>query len=116
MRRKLLVLFFMVLMAFGLLALRLYAINRDNGEEYKKQVLSQQAYDSRTIDFRRGTITDAKGTILADTELVYDVIIDAKQILDKSYYLEPTLRMLSELGIDADKVRRYIQDNPSSQY
>ncbi len=116
MRKKLAVLFFLVLSAFIGLAVRIYIINRDNGEDYKKQVLSQQAYDSKTIDFKRGTITDAKGTILADSELVYDVIVDAKQILDKPYYLEPTLRMLSELGADPEKIRRYIQDNPSSQY
>ncbi len=116
MQRKLAIVFFLVSVAFAGLAFRIYLINRDKGEEYKKQVLSQQAYDSKTIDFKRGTITDAKGTILADSELVYDVIVDSYQILYKPYYLEPTLHMLSELGADVEKVRRYIQDNPSSQY
>ncbi len=116
MQRKLVVLFFVMLLAFGGLSARIYMINRDNGEEYKKQVLSQQSYDSKVIDFKRGTITDSKGTVLADSELVYDVIVDAKLILEKDYYLEPTMRMLGDLGADTDKVREYIRNNPGSQY
>ncbi|MBO5564197.1 MAG: cell division protein FtsI [Lachnospiraceae bacterium] len=116
MQKKLLVLFFLVALCFIGLGVRIYGINKNNGEEYKKQVLSQQAYDSKVIDFKRGTIYDAKGTILADSELVYDVIIDAKLILEKPYYMEPTMRMLEEMGIDTAKVREYIIQNPSSQY
>ena len=116
MQRKLVVLFILVLLAFVGLGINIYAISRDNGNTYKKQVLSQQSYDSRVIDYKRGTILDAKGTVLADSELVYDVIIDAKQMLEKEYYLEPSLRAISRLGIDADKIRQYVTDNPDSQY
>ena len=116
MQRKLVVLFILVLLAFVGLGINIYAISRDNGNTYKKQVLSQQSYDSRVIDYKRGTIMDAKGTVLADSELVYDVIIDAKQMLEKEYYLEPSLRAISRLGIDADKIRQYVTDNPDSQY
>ena len=110
MQRKLVVLFILVLLAFVGLGINIYAISRDNGNTYKKQVLSQQSYDSRVIDYKRGTIMDAKGTVLADSELVYDVIIDAKQMLEKEYYLEPSLRAISRLGIDADKIRMVVAD------
>lgn len=116
MQRKLVVLFFMVLLAFIGLGFRIYTINRDNGEEYKKQVLSQQSYDSKVIDYKRGTITDRKGTVLADSELVYDVIIDAKLMLEKNEFLEPSLTMLEKLGIDKETAREYVRNNPSSQY
>ena len=116
MRRKLAVLFFLVLLAFVGLGVRIYAINRDNGEEYKKQVLSQQAYDSKVLDFKRGAITDAKGTILADSELVYDVIVDAKEMLREDYYFLPSMQMLGELGVDTEKVEAYVRANPESQY
>lgn len=39
MQKKLLVLFLFILAAFAGLSVRLFLINRDNGEEYKKQVL-----------------------------------------------------------------------------
>ena len=47
MQAKLVVLFIAVLLAFAVLILRLFMINRNNGNEYKKQVLSQRSYDSR---------------------------------------------------------------------
>ena len=41
MQKKLVVLYFLVLLAFAGLSARLVLINRDNGEQYKRQVLSQ---------------------------------------------------------------------------
>ena len=65
MQKKLLVLFLFILAAFVGLSVRLFLINRDNGEEYKKQVLSHQEYDSAIIPFKRGEIVDSNGTVLA---------------------------------------------------
>ena len=65
MQKKLVVLYLFILAAFLGLSARLFLINRDNGEEYKKQVLSHQEYDSVTIPFKRGEIIDANGTVLA---------------------------------------------------
>ena len=45
---------------------------------YQKQVLIQQQYDSSTLPYRRGDIVDAKGTRLATSEKVYNLVIDAK--------------------------------------
>ncbi len=116
MQRKLVVLFAGVLLAFVALAVRLFLINRDNGQVYTMQVLSQQAYENQTIPFKRGRIMDAKGTVLADSQLVYNVIVDSKQILEKDAYLEPTLDALESLGINRNRIREYITNHPSSQY
>ena len=62
MQRKLMVLFLCVLVAFIGLSVRLILINRDKGNDYKKQVLSQLEYDSVTIPFKRGEILDANGS------------------------------------------------------
>ncbi len=117
MQKKLLVLFIFVLMAFIGLSIRLFLINRNNGEEYKKQVLSQQEYDSKTIPFKRGNIVDANGTMLAVSNKVYNVILDTKILLSKEEYLEPTLNALrSAFGIDISEVRNYISTHPTSSY
>ena len=50
MQKKLVVLFIFVLLAFIALSLRLIKIYRDKGNDYKKQVLSQQQTDSKTTD------------------------------------------------------------------
>lgn len=115
MQKKLVVLFLMVLLAFAGLSYRLYSITRDNGERYSKQVLSQQRYDSTTIPYKRGAILDANGSILAVSEKVYNVVLDAVAISEKEEYLEPTLNALrSQFGIDTNEVRSYIAANAST--
>ncbi len=130
MQKKLVVLFIMVLLAFAMLIFRIFSITQDNGEEYKKQVLSQQSYDSRELPFKRGTITDAKGTVLADSELVYSVIVDSYQInanektstdengktTTTNKTLQPTLDALEAMGVDRKSIEGYIRDNPDSRY
>ena len=90
MQKKLVVLFLLVLLAFVGLSIRLILINKENGENYKKQVLSQQRYDSYTIPYKRGDILDSKGTRLAVSEKVYNLIVDASLVTEKEEYLEPT--------------------------
>ena len=117
MQKKLVVLFFFILLAFVGLSVRLFLINRDNGEEYKKQVLSHQEYDSAIIPFKRGEILDANGTVLAVSNKVYNVILDTKILLRKEDYLEPTLSALNRFfNIDSGTVRAYIASHPESSY
>ena len=80
MRIKLVVLYVFALLAFVGLSYRLVNINRVSGQAYKKQVMSQQRADSRVIPFQRGDIVDRKGSKLAYSEKVYNLVIDAKQI------------------------------------
>ncbi len=116
-QKKLAVLFFMVLLAFILLSVRLILIVRDNGEKYKKQVLSQQQYDSVTIPYKRGDITDKNGVLLATSNKVYNIILDPKVILYKEDYLEPTIYAATKyLGFSESELRSQIASNPGSSY
>jgi len=117
MQKKLVVLFFIVLLAFLGLSVRLFLITRDNSEEYKKQVLSQQQYDSTTLPFRRGDILDKNGTTLASSEKVYNLIIDSVAISKDKAYLEPTMKALKQcFDINESELRTYIAENQKSQY
>lgn len=117
MQKKLVVLFLAVLLVFAGLSAQLYLITRDNGEEYKQKVLSQQEYDSTTIPFKRGNIVDSNGTILAVSNKVYNVILDTKVLMSKEENLEPTLEALRKcFGIDTNEVRNYIAEHPKSSY
>ncbi len=118
MQKKLVVLFLLVLSAFIGLSFQLIRINKDNGKRYEKQVLSQQSYDSTTIPFRRGDILDSKGTKLAASEKVYNVILDAKVMLDRDgKYVEPTIEAVQrELGLDTSVIRSRLASNPESSY
>ena len=117
MQKKLVVLFLLVLSAFVGLSVRLIYINRENGEQYKKQVLSQQRYDSRVIPFKRGDIVDCKGTKLAVSEKVYNVVLDAKLAGEKQEYIDTTVQALVDcFHLDGSEIRTYIAENPTSQY
>jgi stage V sporulation protein D (sporulation-specific penicillin-binding protein) len=118
MQKKLVVLFLFVLSAFVGLGLRLVSINKDDGARYEKQVLSQQTYDSTTIPFRRGDILDSKGTKLAASEKVYNVILDAKVMRDRDgKYIEPTIEAVQkELGLDTGIIRSRLESHPDSSY
>ena len=117
MRKKLVVLYLLILAAFVGLGFRMYTIVRDRGADYKKQVLQQQSYDSRTLPARRGSITDSLGTVLAVSEKVYTVILDTYHILEKEEYLEPSVAaIVDKFGIDEGELRTYISEHPSSRY
>ena len=114
---KLAVMMLIILLAFAGLGGRLYVLARDNQNDYQKKILSQQRYDSKTLPFKRGSILDANGTILAASEKVYNVILDCKVMLDKKENEEPTLKALSEcFGLDQSELRKFVKENPGSQY
>lgn len=117
MQKKLVVLYFLVLLAFAGLSVRLVLINRDNGEQYKRQVLSQQQYSSRTIPFKRGEILDSKGTKLAVSEKVYNLVLDCKLMNEKEEYVEGTISALARcFDVEEASIRSYNEQNPASQY
>lgn len=121
MQQKLVMLFIAVLLAFAGLSVRLIMITRDNGEQYKKQVLSQQKYDSIIIPYKRGDILDTNGNQLATSEKVYNLIIDAKLMLSKEdESLNETMSALKTCFgssiINETELRNYVKNHPTSQY
>ncbi len=109
-----------VLLLFVFLVWRVITIMRDNGEQYKKQVLSQQQYDSVIIPYQRGAILDRNGTMLAYSERVYNVILDCHVLTNDNSdgkSTEPTINAVAKcLGCNATDLRLYIQDNPEARY
>ena len=128
--KKLVGLFTVVILALVALAVRITVISATDGERYKRIVMTQaqQQYDSRTIAFRRGDISDRNGTLLATSEKVYNVILDCKVVNtdvedaagnSEQRYVEPTIRALVRvLGMnEADIRRRLTEENTrNSQY
>ena len=117
MQKKLVVLFLLVLLAFAGLSARLFYLVRENGTQYQKQVLAQQRYDSVVIPYRRGDIVDSHGTRLATSQKVYNLVIDAKVMLGKEEYLEPTLQALGQnFELDMGQIREYVTTHPASSW
>ena len=119
MQKKLAVLFIFIMLALIALGTRLVYIYRNDGEKYSKQVLTHQKYDSRTIVAKRGDIVDRKGTVMATSEEVYNVILDAKVMTTsaKGECVEPTIQALVKcFGAEEAKIREFVKNSPTSQY
>ena len=123
MQKKLVVLFIAMVLAFGFLIGRITYINASNGEKYTKIVLDQQRYDSRLIPFKRGDIVDRNGTVLATSERVYNVILDANVMLSstKEDVKAKTIRQVKSalkecFGIESSVVDKIIETSPDSRY
>lgn len=117
MQKKLVLLFMLIVLAFVGLVGRITYINASSGEKYTKVVLDQQQYDSRVIPFKRGDILDRNGTKVATSERVYNVILDAKVLLETKKNVEPTKEVLKEcFGIEESVVDAVLEDNPGGRY
>ena len=122
MKKKLTILFLCVAGVLVVMIGRLGFIEVKSGERYEKIVLSNQEYGSTTIPFRRGDIVDRKGTVLATSTDVYNVILDCSVLTSKESYLEPTMEALrecfreEELNYSFEEIRAFIAENKDSRY
>lgn len=118
MQKKLLVMFGIIaLMLIGLIG-RLMYIEYTSGEKYEKIVLSQQEYDSQAIPYQRGDIVDAKGTVLATSIAVYNVILDCSVLTSDEDYIDSTIQALVQCfpELTADQLYGYVREEPESRY
>ena len=115
MQGKLNVFIIFTIFATCFLIARLIYITATSEEKYKKQILSQQSYVSKTIPYKRGSILEANGAVLATSEKVYNVIIDSSILLHgKEFaYENPTIDALikSFPSINEQELRDFIQKN-----
>ena len=121
MKKKLAVLFSLVVLALVGLVARITYINATSGSKYRKQVLSQaqQKYENQTLPAKRGDIYDRNGNILATSNKVYNVILDCLEVNKDEDSVEPTIKALVEvLGLDEEEMRKLLNDDStkSSQY
>lgn len=123
MQKKLVILFMTIVLAFVFLVGRVTKINATNGEKYTKIVLDQLQYNSRNIPFRRGDIVDRNQTVIATSERVYNVILDANVMLSakKEEVRETTVLKVKDalqtsFDIESEVVDTIIAERPESRY
>lgn len=122
MQKKLVLLFIAIVLAFVGLIGRVTYINATNGEKYTKIVLDQQQYNSRVIPFKRGDILDRNGTVIATSERVYNVILDAYVMLAKEDEVDrASIMQVKEavekcFDIDGSEIDKIVEEKPGSRY
>lgn len=117
------VFFVIILLAFVGLGIRLVIITRDNKNEYRQKILSQNSYDSKDISAKRGEILDCNGNVLAASRDCYNLVVDPQYIMSFAENSEnnpvknATLdAIVSIYGSDRNKINDYFSSNPESRY
>ncbi len=121
MQKKLVLLFVAIVLVFIFLLGKITRINAENGESYTKIVLNQLQYNSRTIPFKRGDILDKNGTVIATSERVYNVILDAYVMLADEDKKEDRIRQVKDVleacfDVDASVVDDIVVNKSTSRY
>lgn len=106
-----------IIILLGILIVRLVKLNYDNGERYSKRVLNQQTYVSSSIPYKRGDIVDRKGTVLATSVKVYNLIMDVKILLQYEEYITPTKEAVSTFfDIPLKELDAIMEERADSSY
>ena len=118
MQRKLILFFGGICVLFVFLIGRIVYIETTSGQKYEKIVLAQQEYSSKVIPYRRGSIEDSKGTALASSIDVYNVILDCKELNRYPELIDSTMEVLAQCfpEVDITDARARLTDKPDSQY
>ena len=107
----------MVVVILMVLGGQVFRINYTHGDTYAKAVLDHQTYTSTELPYKRGQILTSDGTVLADSERVYNLILDVKQMLSDEAYKEPTLSALVKcFDLDRGELETRVANNPDSRY
>ncbi len=121
MQKKLVLLFVAIVLVFIFLLGKITHINAENGESYTKIVLNQMQYNSRTIPFKRGDILDKNGTVIATSERVYNVILDAYVMLSDEDKSAERIRQVKDVveacfDVDSSVIDEIVVNKSSSRY
>ena len=117
-KKKTLFITFFIFAAFIYAVVAVIKVAYGKGDGYKKKYLSQQTYSSNPIICKRGDISDRRGVTFAKSVLVYNFVLDPRNILAKEEdYKAPTVKLVSEFfQIPADELNKMIDESPDSSY
>lgn len=105
------------LFLFALLLLRIYRINQEDGDRYKKEALSQQSYTNTVLNFQRGDIKDRNNTTLAVSVRKYNLVLEPKTLLTNDAKRVTTIKAIAEqFQVNADSLENVIKKKPKSMY
>lgn len=109
--------FCVCLFVFGLLMFKIYRINQNDGDRYKKEALSQQSYTNNVLNFQRGDIKDRNNTTLAVSVRKYDIVIEPRTLLADDAKRIVTLKELSSFfEVKKSLLEDVIEKKPKSMY
>lgn len=117
MRIALFCFFMLFILAFVAQGIRIYGINRDQGERYKKAALSQQSYTNTTLNYQRGAIKDRNNTTMAVSVRKYNLILEPRTLAEDAEKKTATVEAIaSYFSVKADTINQVIAKKSNSMY
>ena len=115
MQSTLWVVFCLFLVGILFIMIRVVMVGGNTG--YAKASLSQKTGTNTVLQYKRGEILDRNGTVLAKSEKVYHLILDARLLVNNEESIEPTIRALcSVYGYSEQELRSLIEEKKTSAY
>lgn len=117
MRITLFAFFVLFIAGFFALMLKIYLINKNDGDRYKKAALSQQSYTNTVLNYQRGAIKDRNNTTLAVSVRKYNLVLEARTLLTNAEERIATVDAITEyFAVDKQQLEKAINENPKSMY
>lgn len=109
---------FVLVFAFILIG-RLVQMNVTSSTDSQREALSLMSRNNTTIPYKRGSILDRSGAVLAESEQYYNIIVDTTVLDDLE--IEDGYQLVAELlntfyGLDQETVLDTLNNNPDNPY
>lgn len=117
MRITLFAFFVVFLLVFCALIFKIYRINKNDGDRFKKAALSQQSYTNTVLNYQRGAIKDRNNTTLAVSVRKYNLVLEPRTLLTNEAEKVATVDAVSDyFQIEKQQLEKEIEENPKSMY
>lgn len=117
MRITLFAFFVLFLAAFFAFMIRIYIINHNNGDRYKKAALSQQSYTNTVLNYQRGAIKDRNNTTLAVSVRKYNLVLEPRTLNTDGEQKVVTVNAIAEhFNVEKQILEEVIANKPNSMY
>ncbi|MFR2954250.1 MAG: peptidoglycan D,D-transpeptidase FtsI family protein, partial [Clostridium sp.] len=105
------------LITFGVLLFKIYRINSQDGDRYRKEALSQQSYTNTVLNYQRGDVKDRNNTTLAVSVRKYDLVLEPRTLGKDEKKKQATVDAIAKtFGVASSVVEEVIQKKPNSMY
>ncbi len=117
MRTTLFVFFALFFLGFIFLLVRIFLLDYNEGNRYRKAALAGQSYTNSVLGFQRGAIRDRNGTTMAVSIRKYDLILEPRTLNNNDEMHARTLDAIaSHFGVDRAMLENIVSTRPNSMY
>lgn len=117
MRVTLFVFFVIFLIGFFALMVRIYLINRNDGDRYRKSALSLQTYTNTVLNYQRGSIKDRNNTAMAFSVRKYNLVLEPRTLnADDKAKADTVDAIVEHFPVRREELDEVIREKPDSLY